>query len=89
MSAGRTVRLSKAQTQQITALVRAQQDAYLQTLGRIERRPVKPLPFFLDPAQVAELCPEIDWTERVSARIRAFVEWGRDETSTKIGQLPR
>jgi hypothetical protein len=36
-----------------------------------------PLPFFLDPEQIAELTPEIDWSRRVGDRIRHFEDWGR------------
>jgi hypothetical protein len=34
-----------------------------------------PLPFFLDPQQIADLTPEVDWSRRVSDRIEAFREF--------------
>lgn len=32
-----------------------------------------PLPFFLDPEQIRELAPDIDWDRRVGDRIRHFL----------------
>lgn len=33
----------------------------------------EPLPFFLDPNQIRELTPEIDWDRRVGDRVRHFL----------------
>ena len=39
--------------------------------------PKPKLPFFLDPEQIRDLTPGIDWNRRVGDRIRHFEEWGR------------
>lgn len=48
------------------------------TLGGFDRlHAPEPLPFFLDPRQIEDLTPEIDWSRRVGDRVRSFLEWGR------------
>jgi hypothetical protein len=39
--------------------------------------PAPKLPFFLDPEQIRELTPHINWNQRVGDRIRSFELWGR------------
>jgi hypothetical protein len=39
------------------------------------------LPWFCDADQVAALCPEIDWSARVTARIEHLKAWGRPPDS--------
>lgn len=47
------------------------------TASPADYEPPKPerLPFFLDPEQIVELTPEIDWTQRVNDRIEAWRKW--------------
>lgn len=58
------------------------------TAGTCDYEPPKPepLPFFLDPEQIAALTPEINWSDRVGDRIRQFLDWGAELGAAEVAK---